>query len=75
MNTLKGFCEDILKILHKLEIGECSLKGHLAYKLFTIRKELDHFDVTNSNGYDNPITASVCSLSIEQKHLDYVIGI
>lgn len=38
--TIKKFCEDILKILDKLGAGECSLKGFLAHKLYTVRQRL-----------------------------------
>lgn len=38
--VIKRFCEDILRIIHQLGVGECSLKGFLAHKLYEARKQL-----------------------------------
>lgn len=51
---MKGFCEDILRILEMLQIGESSLKGHLAYKLYIIRKKLCSFTKLSSNQKPDP---------------------
>lgn len=37
---MKRFCEDVLRLLDKLGAGECSLKGFLTHKLYTVRKNL-----------------------------------
>lgn len=37
---IKGFCEDILRIVNQLGVGECSLKGFLAHNLYTTRNRL-----------------------------------
>lgn len=37
---IKRFCEDILRIIHQLGVGECTLKGFMAHKLYMARKQL-----------------------------------
>lgn len=59
LSTMKGFCEDILRILEKLQIGESSLKGHLAYKLYIIRKKLCSISKLSSNQKPDPNTVNI----------------
>lgn len=40
MTILKAFCEDILLKLYELGTGDCSLKGFVMQKLYTIRKQI-----------------------------------
>lgn len=47
--TIKGFVEDILRVLDQLDIGESLLKGQLAHKLYTIRKGLKELSEWKSN--------------------------
>ncbi|XP_031631799.1 SET domain-containing protein SmydA-8-like [Contarinia nasturtii] len=42
-NKIQCFCEDILRIIDKLDVGECSLKGILAHRLYVIRQKLKEF--------------------------------
>lgn len=37
---MKCYSEEILRALDKLQVGECSLKGFLSYKLYNIRQKL-----------------------------------
>ncbi|XP_055304034.1 SET domain-containing protein SmydA-8 [Sitodiplosis mosellana] len=53
LSSIKGFCEDILRIMDKLGLGECSLKGYLAHRLFKIRQQLKIFPESSSSHGDH----------------------
>lgn len=58
---IKRFCEDILRILHQLGVGDCSLKGFLAHKLYEARKRLKEMQApeNESNECIRELDASV----------------
>lgn len=66
LTTVKSYCEEILKILNNLGAGECSLKGFLVYKLYTIRKQLKNSlqPLHESQGDTEQVTISVGSLTL-----------
>lgn len=66
LTTVKSYCEEILKILHNLGAGECSLKGFLVHKLYTIRKQLKNSikPLHESQGDTEQVTISVGSLTL-----------
>lgn len=49
LNKIKGFCEDIFRIMDKLELGECSLKGYVAHKLYHVRQKLKNCPESSTN--------------------------
>lgn len=40
---IKRFCEDILKTIDMLNVGNCSLKGFVCCKLLEVYKQLKQF--------------------------------
>lgn len=61
MSTIKQYCEEILMVLHKIQVGECSMKGFLAHKLYVIRKKLNNLHMTSleMHNHDNQLAPSV----------------
>lgn len=62
LTTIKGFCEDVLRTLDQLGIGESSLKGLLAHKLYVVRKKLKELSELNADKKDPVIVAPCFSL-------------
>ncbi|XP_031628938.1 SET domain-containing protein SmydA-8-like isoform X2 [Contarinia nasturtii] len=66
---IKSYCEDILRILNRLNVGECSLKGFLAHKLYTVRKKLKNFSEILQNDSDNSQISSIDFLLNDDEEL------
>lgn len=65
---MKRFCEDVLRIIHQLEVGECSLKGFLAHKLYETRTQLRQLHSQHElNEYKSESNISVWSQSVQMK--------